>query len=114
MTYLPEPQNEDDRLVQSWWRSLTDDQRETYDRLRASKGGLERLDAHLARQREGTGCGFVVFLLMVGIVGAGLLAGPSRRRASGVVPIVRSGTCSSMATSRPSTGPQNASCLAFW
>src|ERR1700674_2550135 len=27
---------------------------------------------------------------------------------------VKSGTSSSMAMSRPSTGPQNASCLAFW
>ena len=35
--------------------------------------------------------------------------GVLRRKAS-----VRSGTCSSMAMRRPSTGPQNASCLAFW
>ena len=63
--------------------------------------------------------------------------GPSRKRVSGVVAIsewierlyscstqacvaslrkasLRSGTCSSMAMSRPSTGPQNASCFAFW
>ena len=42
-----------------------------------------------------------------------LVLDPGLRRLVEERPSVRSGTCSSMAISRPSTGPQNASCLAF-
>ena len=76
MTYLPPPENEDERLADSWWFSLMDDQRDTYKRLRNSRAGLARLNARLKQEKlaDSGGCGVFVFFLLLAAFFLAILA----------------------------------------
>jgi hypothetical protein len=76
MTDLPTPDNEDERLADGWWRSLMDDQRDTYKKLRKTKAGLARLNARLRQEEpaDSAGGGFFLFLLLLAALLAASLA----------------------------------------
>src|SRR5262245_55183466 len=76
MTYLPSPENEDERLADGWWDSLLEHQRETYVKVRDSKAASARLNARLKQEKlaEGGGCGVFFLLLLLAALFLAILA----------------------------------------